>query len=448
MADDINFRLNTEGNTEGAEAVEKSIFAAEDAAKSASRQADVDAVKAKQAVEVQRQQAESLREIADAQQRIILAGLADVLGKHTQQWKGMSPEIDLVIDGSKNFLNTLASTGDPVKASLALIGTAIGGVVTAYQEAEKVAAGIAKREKEDLKNIAELRAQYAQQLRTENLSAFFRRETDELDEQEKVLERIVRLRASERELAAIEQRAAGAAAVDSGGSPAAAAAANLQVQTANQVQSLLDDLAKVNADVENARTLALDLKLKAQALNQPGNDAAAAIEASKAADEAQKALLELQADQPTRTVEIINQIQGVLTESDTLFRDLAASGLKGLTEVAARERDALQAEVDRLGANASSGAKSALAVLEKILADGQIRADEVAKFNEAQGLLNRQQELSNAAVLAAFEEGRKLSEAYGTELLGVKRQLELMGASFRQQFDALRQQSSSNQSGY
>lgn len=441
MADqDINFRLNTEANTEGAEKAAKSLFAVEDAAKAASRQADVDAVKAKQAVEVQRQQAESLRDIADGQQRIIAAGLAQVLGKQADQFRGMSPEIDLVIDGSKNFLSTLAATGNPVTASLALIGTAINGVVTAYQEAEKVAAGIAKREREDLKNIAELRAQYAQQLRTENLAAFFQKETTALDDQEKVLSRIMRLRASERELAAIEQKAAGAAAVEAGGSAAGAAAANVGIQTINRVQALQDDLAKVNADVSSAQEKAEALRLAAVALNQSGNDAAAAIAATKAADEAEKAAGELKAEQPTRVAAIINQIKGAQIEGDTAINEVAAAGLKGLTEVATKQRDALKTEVDRLGANASSGARATLAILDEILKSNGIQADEVAKYNQSIGQMNRQQELGNKAVLEAFEEGRKLSAAYGTEILGVKRDLALQAASFQQEIDRLKQQ--------
>ena len=449
MADtEINVRLNTEGNPEGAEEVAKSLFAVEDAAKAASRQADVDAVKAKQAVAVQRQQAESLREVAEGQQRIILANLAGVLAKQTEQYKGMSSEIDLVIDGSRNFLETLASTGDPVKASLALIGTAIGGVVMAYVEAEKVAAGITKREKEDLKNIAALRTQYAQQLRTENLVAFFQTETDALYAQEKTLARIIRLRASERQLAAIEQNAAGAAAVAAGGSPAAAAAANVGIQTTNRVATLQDDLAQVNKAVETAKKLAETTRLNADALSEAGYNADAAIKARAAADVAETAAADLAADQPIRTAQIINQIKGVQIQGDTAINDIGAAGLQALTGAAEKQRDVLQAEVDRLGTNASVGARSTLAILDQILKDGQIRADEVAKYNTSIGLLNRRQELNNAEVLAAFEEGRKLSAAYGTEILGVKRALAAQAASFQQQADALNQQQQSRQSGY
>lgn len=142
------------------------------------------------------------------------------------------------------------------------------------------------------------------------------------------------------------------------------------------------------------------------------------------------------------------QLRELEAKSQGAGREIGEAGLQALTEAVTNERDALKAEVDRLGSRASTGARSALAILEQILADGQLRADEVAKYNQSIGLLNRTQELNNAAVLEAFQEGMKLSAAYGTEIVGVKREMALQAASFRQQIDALKQQQQFSQSGY
>ena len=413
MADpnDILLNLKTTGDTSGAEAVEKSLFAAEDAAKQASRQADVDLVKGKQAAEVQREQAETLAQIAQGQERIVAANLADALGKVSNQFRGMSPEVDLAIDASKNFLNTLASTGNPVTASLALIGTAIGGVVTAYQEAAKTTKEIAKEEQENLKKIKELRADWAQDVRTQGLVDFFKKENDQLNEQEAALNRIVRINASERELAAKQQAASGAAAVAASGSPEAAAAANIQTAATNQANGLFDQLAQVRQAVTNAEKLASDTALAAQALNQSGNNAKEAIDTTKAAVEAEKALKELKADLPTREIEIINQIKGGQLDFITQVKAQGTAGQQAVTEAVTAERDALAAEVAARGSQASSGAKAALEILNKILEKDGVTAAELAQLGQAQAQLRGTQEQANTLVKEGFETTDKALKA-------------------------------------
>jgi hypothetical protein len=60
--------------------------------------------------------------------------------------------------------------------------------------------------------------------------------------------------------------------------------------------------------------------------------------------------------------------------------------------------------VGRLGENASAGAKSTLEILNQILLDGQVRADELGRFLEALGRMNGMQETQAAAVEDALKQ--------------------------------------------
>ncbi len=407
MADptDIELKLKTTGDTSGAEAVEKSIFAVEDAAKDASRQADVDIVKGKQAAEVQKQQAEALREVVDLQQRIVAAQLAQAIGKVSEQFKGLSPEVDMAITAGENFLNVFATTGDPIKATLALTATAIGGVVTAYREAAEQTKQIAKTEQENLKHTAELRAAFAAQLRTEGLVAFFKKETDELEEQEKVLNRIVKINASERALAAQQQATAGAAAVAGGASAAGVTAQQQGTSTDNAVAALKEKLAQSQQAVEIADKAAGTLELAAKALVQnQGEGGKEALAATAAAEAARTKAEELRKDEAANQVVILNEMQAANSAGKQAVEKTGQEGLAALKEGVEKERDALQKEVTNQGIHASSNAKTALEEFSKVLADGQITADELKLLADAQNRVRGSQEAMNTAVKEGFDE--------------------------------------------
>lgn len=426
MADipDIEFKLKTTGDTTGAEEVEQSIFAAEDAAKTASRQADVDIAKGKQAEAVQRAQAESLREIADGQQRIVAANLAGAIGKIAGEFSGMSAELDMAIQGTQNFLNVFASTGNPIAATLALVGTSVNALMDAYRNASAQAKLLAKEEEAHLKKIAELRAAYARQISTENLTGFFQRELEMLDEQEAVLLRISRIRASERELEAARRASEAAAAVAGGGTTAeGAAAVNLAGQVTDQIVTIQDSLKAAATAQQKLQDEANILGLEAKALTENTDEQIAAVAAASAKQkEADKALEELDAQ---RTISS-NQIQTLLAGFKTSAAEIGQAGTQAMTEAVKAERDALAAEVARLGGNASSQAKAALALLEKALEDSVVKPDEYARIIDAQGRVSRTQEGLNTAVLEGFNATEKALAAMQNLVLPMTQRIEAM----------------------
>lgn len=385
----------TEVAGQKADELKKSIFGATDAAKESARQADVDVVKAQQAAEAQKAQAESLKEVVDLQQRIVAAQLAQALGQISNQFKGMSPEIELAVNAGQSFLNVFASTGDPIKATLALTASAIGSVVTAYRLAEDQVKQIAKTEQENLKHIAELRANYAAQVRAEGLEAFFSRELTELEKQEKALERIVKIRASERELEAARQATAGKEAVNNGADPNAVAAGNLETATAGKVAALEDSLTQAQAAFDAADKKVSELRNKAKLQIENSDAYNNTLNQIKTAE---KSKLDLAAF----TTVTQNQIQTAIEQGKQAGADISKAGLTSLTEAVTKERDVLKAEVARLGSKSSSGVREALAAIEKILADGVIKPEELAALREAQFRVRSSQEASNALVKEGF----------------------------------------------
>jgi hypothetical protein len=420
--EDIKFKLTTEGDASGAEEVAKSIFKAEDAAKQASRQADVDLVKQRQAAAAQKEQAETLREIADASQRVVAANLAGALGKIAGEFQGISAEADLALTGTQNFLSVFASTGNPIAASLALIGTAVNGVMDAYREAEKVVKASDEETAKRLQKISELRANYAREVREANLQAFFARELDELEATELALGRIAKIRQSERDLEAARTANAGAAAVAAGTTTEqGAAAGNVQAAADAAVAKIRADLALAAASQQKVADEALKLTQEAQLLEANTDAQVKALEAAGAKQaEAERLALDLDAQREIST----NRIAQVVEEAKASIAELGRSQLDDLTKAVQTERDALRAEVDRLGTNASSGARAALAILDQMLRDGMVSADELGRYSEAQGRLNGMQEKNNAAVLAAFQKAEAQSAAFLQSLVPIAARLE------------------------
>lgn len=374
-ASDIEIRLKTTGETAGAEEVKKSLFAVRDEAKKASDQADVDLVKSKQSTAANQQEAASLQAVVDKQSQLLALELAKALQGISGKLKGISPELDLIVAGTENFLATFAATGDPIKASLALIATSISEVVTAYMDAEKQTKEIAKKEVEHLKKISDLRQNYATQVRTEGLTAFFSAELRELDKQEKTLARIVQLRASERELAAAKQASAGAAAVAGGASPEGVAAQALATGLQNSLAQLQDTLDAARQKTEKLEADAITLDQLSKSLNENSDEQKSALTAAEAAKQTAE---DARADFILFSDQNSAQMQTLVQEGQQAGIGITLEGLAAVRDAAVTQQTDLKAEVDRLGRGASTQAKAALETLTKVLADGVIKPDEIA----------------------------------------------------------------------
>lgn len=453
MADptDIEIKIKTEADTAGAEAAKKSIFAIEEAAKKTERQADVAAVQGQARAAVNAANAaEEIRllgNIADATRRVAAGQAVKEIAALGEEFKGLNPSVDFAIGGLEKFGGVLASTGNIGLALGTLLVTAISGVAKAYADAEKQRKEIAKAEKESIKEQSILRAQYVAQIRTENLATFFRTELTALEDQEAALGRIARIRASERDLAAAQQAASGQAAVAAGASPDAVAATNLAAGTASKLAELQQTLTSGQETVDAANEKASNLTLQSNALAaQTGElgekvveaQAAAVTAAAEAQAAAKKATLDFEEVQAVTR----NEIQSVVTASLAEAKNISAAGLTSITAAAVQERDALAAEIKKLGPAASQNAKSGLEMLIKILEDGVIKPDELARLADAMAQIRNTGETRDKLVQEGFEGLAKADTAFLTVIQPTVTQLgetltaiqQVQGTQEQQQF--------------
>lgn len=366
-ADDILLKLKTEGDTSGAEAVEKSIFAVEDAAKDASRQADVDIAKGKQAAAVQREVAAATRDTADAAQRLVAAKLADHVGDIAQQFGAVGPEAELATNAVSSFGKTLATTGNIFAAIAAVAGSAAGSVVTAWTDAREKIKRINKEQEEEQKRQAELRTLFVAQIRAENLAAFYERERDAIRGQVTELENLRRVQQSEDNLASGRADRSGATGSDQG-----LLAIRQQVQANETARKIADQ--------------ALQDALLAISAAQSTGDAAAVRVAEAARDQARDAIQTLV---KTQALDLTNQIEQTTAQ--------------GAEELQAKNTDVAQklaAQFDKLkdaGGENSTFFKQANALVEDILADQKVSESENAKLAQLVELFRQSGEASTQA---------------------------------------------------
>lgn len=410
MADptDILLKIATEGDTSGAEAVEESLFKVQDATETARQNADVDKVLAKQAAESAEETAAAIDDTARAAEALVAANLAKALQGIGAQFKGISPEADMAIDAVGSFLEVMASTGDPVKALLALTATAIGTVASAYREAAKQQEELAEKEKVFLAQISELRGAYAQQVRTENLSAAYQLELDQLNKQLTALKGIAAINASERSLAAQERSAAGAEAVRGGADKGAVASGLAEGATNDKVAKLKEQLAQGKQAIDIASDTVRNLAAKAEALNKAGFDTEVAVAATAERNKANEALDKLKEEYAITAQVTTNQIREAISAGKESQETIGQAERAALAESTKKQVADLQALVDSEGANASSQAKAALETFKRVLLDGVISPEEMSELADAQRRVSTSQEASNALVKQGFETSAKL----------------------------------------
>lgn len=428
--DDILFKLKTEGDTSGAEEVEKSIFAAEDAAKTAGRQADADLIRQKQALEVQKQQAQSLQEIAELNQRIVAAGLASGISKTAAQFQGLSSEIDLCINSATNFLNVFATTGDPIKATMAVAVTAIGDVVKAYIQAGEQTKALTKGEQEDMKKLADLRRSFAAQLRAEGVAAIFQSEANAMDKQADAVERAARVNKAKREADAGTQDSFGPAVtgVDKINQDLARSIAEVdfRVVTATQAAKLaLDQATLANTQADRSRQTSGEDDPETKRLVGAAQSAARAAEtsASQAAEiaataEADKQKLVNLANEKTK--ELLATSEDVITKNAEQVRDTIAKLAEDKAAEAAEKVKAIAAAGGDAAAQSAATAKGELEadikgqfkVITDLLKDSIPDAQQTAEFAQAMRIAAGSRDAVNADLAAYFRENAAFQQTF------------------------------------
>jgi len=413
MADspDIKVPITVTADTAGAEDTEKSIMGVQDAAKKVSQQADVDLVKGRQAVEVQKQQAASLREIADGQQRIVAANLAVAVNKLAQEFRGYSAEADMAITATGNFLNVFATTGNPALAALALTATAVEGVVDAYRGAAALTKALAQQEKESMEWVAEGRRTYYAQLKSENIAATYQEELATLREQEAVLKRLIGLNRAKRDLARAQQEGASAAAIAGGtGTAAGEASKGLLADTSGKITGMVDGLAAANLALEKLQGEAMALKVAAEGMEDRSAEQKTAL-IQLAAKEAEVSSAQSAFADAQELAQV--EMRTLIENGKTRGAEIARQGIDALEANSTDVVAAIQGAAQKSGQEQSVAVRTGLEMLQKIMADGIIKPEEMNQLQQAMAQVNASREAADSTVRAAMA---KLTLGFETQV--------------------------------
>lgn len=355
--------------------------------------------------------AEALREIADGQQRIIAANLAKALQDVGRQFSGINDELDMVIEGTGNFLSVLASTGNPITAILAMAGTAIGAVVNAEKNAAESIKASEQRAKESFEKLQRARAEWAESVRTQKLEAVFQRELDALEDQELALGRLLKLRQAERDLAAAKESAAGAAATRAGGDPFAAEAHGLFTQQQNAIAEIQNGLAESRKKVESAQSKANLLKAEADTLAENFGEGGSAFQnAKKAADAAQKEAQRLADALPDLEKIAALNVEKIKTDFEAKSADLADKAGRDLAEKAKAQIEAVQAKAAESGEAVSMNMQGIISRISTIVADGLVESKELPALRDQLTRIATTRESNDREIFDGFSRVVKATE--------------------------------------
>lgn len=420
MADKkIEIELTSSADTKGAEEMKDSL----DGVKDATKKADAEAG------ESSRRQS-AVEEIATRTKAIAWAQAAEKIQQYGEALKNLKAETSGLSEEQVRLANVTGeaaekiggvvssvaqgfAAGGPIGAILAGAVNGLGLVLRAANDADKAvnaADESSKRTVDYWKQLQNLKITLPIALAAEEANRI-------LDEQLDKLVRNERVAQSARSLEQATQENAGSAAVRAGTqTEQGAEALNLATAAENQIEAINAKLTIANAAQMELKSRAESVAGNAKTLSEGSQEQIKELdkakELQKEADTGAKDLADL-----TQIAEKSKaEIRGKFAEQ---IEQNKATTLETLTQAATQERDALKAEVDRLGVNASAGARASLAIWEEILEDGKIRANELGRYHEAQGRLNGMMEKANAKVLEAFRQSEKIVQSYERDLDGV-----------------------------
>lgn len=413
----VNINISTTADTAGAdqtvssldnvassaEGVEKSFFKAQSAAEEAMKAADVEAVKSKQSLDAAAAAADAyekqLAEIQTATERIVAANLAEVVGKISKAFGDISPEAEMAVSGVQNFLSVLASTGDPIKASLALTTTAIGGVVKAFTEAEEKSKELDKAQKEHAESMAAVRSQILATIKAENMAKFFQGETDAINKQIDAIDRREKVKAA----ISSAEASLGGLADTSQLNQDVVEAAKINSETTTKLAEIDNQVvvaAEKLSEADRLVSVATQRLKEAVAREGPGGESVAGAESGLKSAQGQRESLANQLEDLRVTSEA--QKQEVLAKATQEIQGIGSEVGQEMVDNLQDLKSELEAEVQKQGASASSAGKSALENLTKVLADGQIKPEDFALIGTAFQQLNSSTEQLNNKMISSL----------------------------------------------
>lgn len=399
---DILLKLKTEGDTSGAEAVEESLGKVKDASKELADDTESAA---------QEEQAVNDREMNFRSRALAVAQVGEAMQKYGAAAKEVVGNLEGVSDEAKNLVNQVAdateeiggllsavgqgfAAGGPVGAILAGTAAGVFKFISAYSEAgaaiEK-ADQASQRALESVKRYQDFKGkfEFADQLEKAN---------DLLDEQLKKMVRNERVRASGAKLGAAvgaddDQQAVASGRMTAGEASGRAATRDATEQTA-QIQASVDLAAAAQ------RKLQTDADLLAANANKLADDDAEKGKLLDKMREKQAAANEALDDFAVLQTEANNQIAALKIAAQNAVKE---GGEADQTKMA----QALQAEVSRIiesqGGQASAALQQVATVMQGLLSDQKLSADETTRFANAMQLFRQSTEAGTQATQATIQ---------------------------------------------
>lgn len=369
----IDYRINTEADTKGAEETTQALKDMRTEAQKLQAERDVEIAKAKQAAEAEAKQAAVLREIADGQQRIVAANLANALGKIGEQLKGINPDLDKSVEGIQNFLNVLASTGDPFLALGAVAASAFTIMKDAWVESDKIITEGMKQQEAAQKALTKAREEHAKTVREERLATVFQEEVEKLKQQVTLVERLNSLLDLQRKTEAK---------VEDSISPAKTPDDQVNRDRKRAIDDVYADIAKAEDAARDLAAIALKARHDAQIAARSAEADSELVKKTLAESEAAQSKAELAEAKAQRlreeAPEIIRAIDAAAVEG---FKKVGIESTKNITTRA----NELIAEIQAV-ADANKGGdlamKAALQSLVKLVQGGLDEA-ELKQFETA-----------------------------------------------------------------
>ena len=433
-AQDIKFKLSTEGDTKGAEKVIEAIK-------------DTGAEAKKVNEEARRAEQEELR-VSDREanlrsRAVEFVKLGETIRKYGQAAAASVGDIDGLSESTKRLATSAAEGAEQVGGVISRVsqGFAAGGPIGAVVAAAASAFGIilgkvketdvamdsaeasGKRAEGMWRKLQDLKLKLPLIESLEAANAL-------LDEQYAKFVRNERVAGADRALAQTQTSSAVADQVAGGQITANAGAAKV---AAAQMEG---DISEVQARLQGARLEIAKMSTDAGDLRAEGLRAAEGSadqlklfkQADDLLDKQKTAALDFIADETAAA----SEMQSLATKGGQELKEAGRKGADEIFSAAENMRDAIDQAVAAQGKNASAGAKGVADMVNSLLSDGIMSAEDMGRIKEGIGRLNGLTEKNNPAVLAAVNKMVTLLESDASVIKPLQQRIQTLEQTFEQ----------------
>ena len=409
MADseqDILFKLKTEAETAGAEKVTEAIKdTGEEARKVDKESRDAAEDERRRGVETEIRQ----RIAADGWAKVAtkLGEYGALIRNHAKDLDGLSASQQQFISKTGEALEMAGGFGESVAVGFSRggpIGAVVAGAVNAGTQiynAWRETNDELEKTKDKVKFAAEMQQKLYDLKAKLPLITMLETANALLDEQYAKFKRNEQVAQADRGTAAAKTSAEVATQVAGGKLTETAGSAKV---AAAQVA---DEIISVNKEVEAAQREVAAMsgevgKLRANAMRM-ANGSAEQVDAMEKVKEQEKLLNDKAKDVIALQAASAAKMTEITTKGRQEMESASREGLDDVTAAGVKFRDELKAGIEAEGAKATNEAKGIYAIVSKLLADGELTADELGRYNEQLVRMNGLQEKNLPAIAEALK---------------------------------------------